>query len=64
MTNADKLREIMKIHNLTSRDVSILLDVSIKTVRAWRIHSDSSNHRPMKNRDLDFLNCKIFMKGQ
>lgn len=59
MSNADELREIMRENKLKSMDIVELIDVSLATVRAWLIHKDSPKHRPIKNRDLEFLRLKI-----
>lgn len=58
-TNAEQLREIMADNNLKAKDVSKLIDVSIDAVRSWLIHSGAPKHRPMKNRNLDYLRLKL-----
>jgi len=58
-TNAKQLRKIMALHNLKAKHIATLIDVSISLVRAWLIHEGSEKHRTMKNRDLDYLECKI-----
>jgi len=59
MNNAEQLRKIMALHNLKAKHISKLIDVSIALVRAWLIHEGSAKYRAMKNRDLDYLECKI-----
>ena len=59
MSNADQLRKIMAAHNLKAKHISSLIDVSISLVRAWLIHSGSAKYRRMKDRDLEFLECKV-----
>ena len=58
-SNAEQLRKIMALHNLKAKHISHLIDVSIALVRAWLIHEGSAKYRAMKNRDLDYLECKI-----
>ena len=59
MNNAEQLRKIMTLHNMKAKHIAHLIDVSIALVRAWLIHEGSAKYRTMKNRDLDYLECKI-----
>ncbi len=58
-TNADQLRKIMSLHALKAKHIANFIGVSIQTVRAWLIHDGSAKYRKMKDRDLDYLECKI-----
>ena len=59
MTNAEQLRAIMSENKLKAADVAELIDVSLASVNAWLVHAGAGRHRPMKNRDLDYLQLKI-----
>lgn len=60
-TNAEQLRKIMALHNLKAKHIAKLIDVSISLVRAWLVHEGSAKYRKMKDRDLDYLKCKIVL---
>ena len=59
MTNAEQLRVIMTVNNLKADDVADLIDVSLDTVKSWLVHSGAAKYRPMKSRDVDYLQLKI-----
>ncbi len=61
-SNADQLREIMRENELNSQAIADLIDVSLKTVRCWLLHSGSEGHRKMKSRELKFIKCLLGMK--
>jgi transcriptional regulator with XRE-family HTH domain len=46
------LRELIRIHHLTQREVAELACVSRKTVESWLASPDSPNHRTMPVRHL------------
>lgn len=62
MTNSDELRLIMAENKLKAADIAECIDVSIHLVRAWLLNADAARHRPMKNRDLDYLRLKLEAK--
>lgn len=51
-TTIDGLRNTMRRHELTQRDVSELCCVSVKTVESWLADPKSANHRKMPPRHL------------
>ena len=62
MSNARKLKALMVTHSIDSDRVARLIGVSLYTVRAWLVSPESGKHRPMKDRDLDYLKLKLLEK--
>ena len=59
MTNRDKLKQIKLDYDLSNQDIADLLDVSLTTVISWLYPTTSKAHRPMKDKDLNYLNLLL-----
>jgi hypothetical protein len=55
LTNKERLRKIMKEKKLTYQKVSIMLNVSLQTVRSWMGTNQWKSHRNMPDRMINYL---------
>lgn len=59
MNNQDRLRQLMREHELSVKDVAGLLDMALDTVKAKLKPSSSRSARPVYDRDLEYLKLKL-----
>lgn len=59
MTNAERLRAIMRENALTNADVAQLAGVVEKTVESWLATPESASHRQMADRHMRTIGVMV-----
>lgn len=58
-SNADFVRAYKRLYKLTTDDIAEIIMLAPNTIKSWLLKEDSSNHSPMKDRELAFLECRL-----
>jgi DNA-directed RNA polymerase specialized sigma24 family protein len=57
-TTREQLKDLIKFHDLSHKDIARLIDVSLPTVKSW-LTDNAKNHRRIPSRIVTLLELRL-----